>query len=484
MSKTPIDITRESPLDHAEEAAAPPVQIRPAPAHAKLIPSRYNVRTTGDDGSYIVWNTRSGAINIFKPGQREVIQKLLRQGYTGEPKGLVKYLSERGLLVPKGINEYRQVQLAFGQMHYRPDALDLILLSSEDCNFRCAYCYEDFPRGTMQPQVRDGIRKMVEKKAPNLRRLTIGWFGGEPLYGFKAIEDLAPFFVGLAEEHSIKYTSHITTNAYLLTRDVAEKLLAWNVRNYQITLDGVAEQHNRKRPTRDGRPTFDTIFANLQALKRIDEEYVVRLRVNYDHDNYPHLDRLLALLQQEFGGDPRFGVAFHGVGRWGGANDQALSVYGSDEAKHAKRQVQQSAIARGLTVKGGLRDSNMPGSGVCYAARPNKFVINAEGKLMKCTVALDKAEHNVVGRLGPDGEVQYDAENYSRWVEPAFESDPVCRKCILLPTCQGISCPLVRINSGQRPCAATSKSVLRHELLTALESAKAGAREVTVRAGD
>jgi uncharacterized protein len=484
MSKTTIDVTKESPLDYVDVAPTPLVQILPANKKSEWVPSKYNVRTTGDDGSYVVWNTRTGAINIFKPEQRRIIQELLRHGHSGEPRGIVKYLSERGMLVTKGADEYRQVQLDFGQMHYRRDALDLILLSSEDCNFRCEYCYEDFPRGTMLPWVRDGIKKMVERRAARLRYLTVGWFGGEPLYGFKAMEDLAPFFVDLAREHSIGYSSHITTNAYLLTQDVAEKLLAWNVRNYQITLDGVAEQHNKKRPTRDGRPTFETIFTNLRALKKIEEHYVVRLRVNYDRENYPHLDPLLALFQQEFGGDPRFGVAFHGVGKWGGSNDPALAVYGVKEAKFVKRQMQQSAVAKGLTVKGGLREMNMPGAGVCYAARPNKFVINAEGKIMKCTVVLDKAEHNVVGTLAADGQVRLNNENYSRWVEPAFEADPVCRKCILLPTCQGISCPLTRVQHNQRPCASTIRSTLRAELLTALESSKAGAREVTVSGGD
>lgn len=484
MAKTTIDITKESPLDHIDVASAPLVQIQPAAKKSEWVPSRYNVRTTGDDGSYIVWNTHSGAINVFKPEQRRIVQELLRHGYTGEPKGVVKYLSDRGLLVSKGTNEYRQVQLGFGQAHYRQDILELILLSSEDCNFRCEYCYEDFPRGTMLPWVRDGVKKMVEKRAPHLRYMTMGWFGGEPLYGFKAIEDLAPFFVEIADKHSIKYTSHITTNAYLLTPDVAEKLLAWNVRNYQITVDGVAEQHNKKRPTRDGRPTFDTILSNLKALKKFDEHYVVRIRVNFDKENYPHLDELLAVLQQEFGGDPRFGVAFHGVGRWGGPNDADLSVCGAKESEVVKEQLQLAAVERGLNMKGGLRERNTPGSGVCYAARPYNFIVGADGKLMKCTIALDKLDNNVVGQLTSEGEMKLNAEHYALWVEPAFEGDTGCQKCSLLPTCQGISCPLIRIEHKQAPCAATMKGTLRRDLLATLESSRDKAREVTVSSRD
>ena len=480
MSTRSIDVTKQSPLDAIEAAPAPLVQIQPAAKKSQWIPSKYNLRTTGGDGNYIVWNSLSGAISVFKPEQKAVVQELLQKGYTGENKGIIKYLSDRGLIVPKGTNEYRQIQLGFGQTHYRQDILELILLASEDCNFRCEYCYEDFPRGTMLPAVREGVKRMVENRAANLRQLTVGWFGGEPLYGFEAMEDLAPFFIEIAEKYSINYTSHITTNAFLLTPDVAEKLLAWKVRHFQITLDGLAEQHDKKRPGRDGESTFDTIFANLKSLKQREEIFSVRIRVNYDRDNHPHLEGLLELIQQEFAGDPRFAVAFHGIGKWGGPNDAGLPVCGADETKRVKAKLQKSAIDKGLNLKGTLRDMNSPGKGVCYAARPYNYIVGADGKLMKCTVALDKADHNIVGQLTSDGEMHMKVENYALWVEPAFEGDTGCQKCSLLPSCQGISCPLIRIEENKRPCGATPKRNLRNELLATYETAKLRSSEVTV----
>ena len=427
-----------------------------------------------------MWNSYTGAISVFNPQQRQGVQALLNGGYTGEAKGIIKYLSERGFLIPKGTNEYRQIQLRFGQMHYRQDILELILLASEDCNFRCTYCYEDFARGTMLPSVREGLKRLVEKKAPHLRQLTIGWFGGEPLYGFKAIEDLGPFFVEIAERYSIRYFSHITTNAYLLTPDVADKLLAWKVVNYQITLDGMREQHDKKRPARDGSPSFDTIFSNLRSLKQRKENFRVRLRVNYDRENYPHLEDLLLLLEQEFAADPRFIVAFHAVGRWGGANDAGLAVCGVDEAKVMRERLRKSALNKGFEVSGTLRDINGPGRSVCYAARPYNFTIGADGKVMKCTVVLDKEDHNIVGQLTPDGELSLNVENLARWVEPSFESDTVCQKCSLLSTCQGIACPLARIRNNFRPCPATPKGRLRNELLLTMQRTKLRSREIRI----
>jgi len=480
MPKTEIDIKKQSPLDSLEVAPLDLVQIKPAAEKSQWVPSRYNLRTTGDDGRYILWNSYTGAISIFNPQQKQAIQRILKSGYEGEARGVIKYLTDRGFLVPKGTNEFRQIQLGFGQMHYRNDVLDLILLASEDCNFRCSYCYEEFKRGTMLPSVREGIKKLIEKRAPNLRHLTIGWFGGEPLYGFKAIEDLGPFFAEITNRYSIQFVSHMTTNAYLLTPDVAEKLLAWKVFFYQVTLDGMRAQHDKKRPARDGSGTFDTIISNLRALKQREEKFRVRLRVNYDYENYPHLEELLSLLEDTFEHDPRFIVAFHAVGKWGGANDENLTVCPLDEGKAMRERLRHLAISKGLGTPGTLRDMNGAGKNVCYAARPYNFTIAADGKVMKCTVALDKHDYNIVGQVTPDGEFNLNVENLARWVEPSFESDPVCQKCVLLSTCQGIACPLARIQTNTRPCASTPKTRLRNELLLVLKTADFNSREIRI----
>lgn len=480
MPPDEIDIKRVSPLDSLEPAPLDLVQIKPIATKQQWEASKYNLRTTADDGSYVLWNSYSGAICVIKPEQRQGVQALLKEGYTGEPKGVVKYLSDNGFMVPKGTNEYRRVQLGFGQQHYRQDILELILLASEDCNFRCEYCYEDFARGTMLPSVREGIKKMVERRAPHLRHLTVGWFGGEPLYGFQAMEDLGPFFIEIAEKHSIPYISHITTNGYLLTPDVAEKLLAWKVTNYQITIDGMREQHDKKRPARDGSGTFDTIVSNLIELKKRPEPYHVRVRVNYDRENHPYLEELLLLLEKEFAGDHRFGVSFHGVGRWGGPNDKDLEVCGVDEVKVVKQRLRKSAQDKGFRPTGTLRDLNSLGKNVCYAARPYNFIVGADGKLMKCTIVLDKEDHNIVGQITPNGDMIMKVDNMALWTEPAFQNDTGCQKCAILPTCQGISCPLIRIEQHKSPCATTPKANVRNELLLAMETAQLKSQEIMV----
>jgi len=473
-----LNILQHSPLDRP--GACDPVAEPPRESEVtRWVPSRYNLRTTTEDGRLILWNSFHGAMSVFPAEQRERIGQLLKKkGFEAEEEGAVEYLVKRRFLVPEGTDEYRQFQMAFGARHYRNDVLELILLATEDCNFRCQYCYESFAHGTMRPEVRSRIKKLVEARIEHLRRLEIGWFGGEPLYGWEAVKDLAPFFHEVAQEHALTYTSNMTTNGYLLTPDVAEQLLSWRVSHYQITVDGLPEDHDRSRPTREGGPSFWQIFNNLKALRERPEDFKVDIRVNFSLSNVPRLGEFLDLVEKSFGGDSRFQLRFRPVGRWGGENDDELEVTGIEEGVRLRRELELESGRRGLFLADPFRKECRFGKQVCYAARPSNLVIGARGQVMKCTVALDEP-FNQVGELQDDGTLQLDAERMARWTEPAFERDSQCKRCVVLPVCQGISCPLQRVQSKQRPCIP-ARTHWRHDLLKEAFLSKGG-RETFVQ---
>lgn len=444
------------------------------------VPSRYNIRATAEDGRLVLWNTLSGKMTVFKPEDREVVLELLqKKGFEAPKENVVEYLVERGYLVRRGVDEFRQFQKLFGQQHYRTDVLELILMASEDCNFRCTYCYEDFTRGTMIPEVREGIKSLVRKRIKKLNRLNVSWFGGEPLYGWEAVEDLAPFFVEVADENELPFGASMTTNGYLLTPEIADKLLAWRIQHFQITLDGLPEHHNHSRVGRDGSPTFERVFNNLKSLARREENFQVVLRVNFDQANAGGLSRFVDMLSCEFKDDPRYTLSLKAVGKWGGANDAQLDVCGGDDIARIKREIGAQAQRQGLHL-GSLRDTARMGSQVCYAARPYNFLIGATGKVMKCTVVLDKEDHNVVGRITPEGDLKLDDDRMALWTEPAFQQDGQCQKCVVLPNCQGISCPLVRIENGTQPCIS-ARSNPKGELLAILDTPNSQGRPRSVK---
>ena len=475
-----FDVLQHSPHDLL---AAPSLVDNPAARpNQNWVPSRYNVRATAEDGRLVLWNTLSGKMTVFKPEDREKVVGLLKKkGFEAPKEKLVEYLVERGYIVRKGVDEYRMFQQLFGKEHFRTDALELILMPSEDCNFRCTYCYEDFARGTMLPEVREGIKNLVRKRIKKLNRLHIAWFGGEPLYGWEAVEDLAPFFASIAAENEVPFGSNMTTNGYLLTPEIADKLFAWQIRTFQITLDGLPEHHNHSRVARDGSPTFDRIFDNLKSLAKRTEPFRVMLRVNYDKPSSAGLPQFIDMLAQEFSNDPRFSLSLHAVGKWGGPNDAQLDVCGSEDSAQVQRDMMAQAKRQGLHF-GTLKNTARIGSQVCYAARPYNFLIGATGKVMKCTIVLDKDDYNVVGRITPAGDLETDADRMALWTEPVFEHDGKCRKCVVLPTCQGMHCPLIRFENHTQPCIST-RSNPKGELLTILAAPGTEGRRLPVGDG-
>jgi uncharacterized protein len=474
------DVKLVSPFDQGSASAAPLIQIETHGEREEWMPSRFNARSVNENGDVVLWNTLSGSLTVIPCHQQPSLNVLLSQhGTTGALDPLGRYLKDRGYIVRKGTHEFRQFQGLFGKQHYRNDTLELILLASEDCNLRCKYCYESFSRGTMEPAVRRNIRSLVKNKIGTIQHLSISWFGGEPLYGINAIEELAPFFDSISREQKWTFSSQMTTNAYLLSPETAHKLIGWRINKFQITLDGPREQHDANRPARDGSGTFDAIWSNLEALREIEEDFAVRLRINFDRDNHPHLDKLLCQIEKTFFGDSRFKLVFQPVGKWGGPNDRNLNVCGASESHELRAELQQGALRRGLFAET-LADRTRPGGMVCYAARPHNFIIGAHGQVMKCTVALDQDPGNIVGVLGEGGSLLLDAEKFSKWIEPAFESDSSCKKCHLLPSCQGMSCPLIRFEKNVSPCEATCKGDLHNQLVTISPSARDSGRRIRV----
>ena len=429
------------------------VQIDGVPVPKRYKRSRFNAHTIDSDGALLLYNSFTGH-NCAIPAQNAARAEayLPAEGFTGVLDKLGQYLLSKGYIVEASVDEDARWNVRYGIEQYRQNHMELILLSSEDCNFRCIYCSQEFKRGSMLPEVRTGVRNHVQSRMRRIQTFSVEWFGGEPLMGYDAIEELAPFFQEQALKHDISYGSGMTTNGYLLYPERSRNLVAWGVNSYQITLDGGVMEHDAHRPLSSGEGTFDQILSNLAAMKQIPQPFNVAIRFNFDPANLPHAETLFRDLKQALGDDSRFAMRFRPVGQWGGPNDQNLEVCGVKEAGRQLIQLTTKAQSMGLATDD-LGDALLPAPGsVCYAARPYNLIVGADGKLMKCTVVLDTMPDNVVGRLHEDGTVTLDQDRFVKWVKPYHREDAMCNKCFYVPVCQGAECPLPRLTTGDRPC--------------------------------
>jgi uncharacterized protein len=96
----------------------------------------------------------------------------------------------------------------------------------------------------------------------------------------------------------------------------------------------------------------------------------------------------------------------------------------------------------------------MPHGNVCYAGKESSIVVRSDGKICKCTVALEDPR-NHVGQLTKDGQLHIDQSIWNLWVKLDDKEDSKCGSCSFGAACQSRACPLIAINEKEPPCPMT-----------------------------
>lgn len=307
--------------------------------------------------------------------------------------------------------------------------LNLIILPTENCNFRCTYCYEDFSVGRMKKETILGIKTLLEKRCSNLDYLHISWFGGEPLAAKDIVYEISEHATKLACRYpNMLYKAHMTTNGYFLDIDTITALINTGVQQFQISLDGPREIHNKSRIRANGKGTFDQIWTNLLAIRDSSLPVSITLRVHFTVDNVELLDPLIGDLKKEFIHDSRFSVFFKAIERLGGPNDTSIKQFSGTDKETAIKFLQAKLFGENIQSPQNvsLRDDY-----ICYASKPNSLVIRSNGDVGKCTVALYD-ERNKIATLQPDGTLNVIPGRLAPWIRGIKTLDSAALGCPLV----------------------------------------------------
>ena len=203
--------------------------------------------------------------------------------------------------------------------------LSITLLPADNaCNFRCKYCYEnhDF-KNYMGKAEKKVLLKFLTKS--EIDYLNLEFFGGEPLLNKEFIIDISRDILNLK---TIKYSGSITTNGFLLDEELFRTFLNLNITSYQITLDGLEEDHNNLRPLSGGKGTYQTILNNLKKISLLNKSYLfdIIIRVNFNSNTATEQKRNLFLTEilNILGNDNRFSFIFRPIGDYMSANNHTV----------------------------------------------------------------------------------------------------------------------------------------------------------------
>ncbi|TCP55551.1 uncharacterized protein EV586_103204 [Tumebacillus sp. BK434] len=412
--------------------------------------SMYNVEIQPNDytkGKFLLYNTASGKM-ITSPASFTALQNHYESAVPLQDTHAK--LFDLGFLVPSYLNELAYTRHEYQELFNKGTSQQLIIMPTEQCNFRCVYCYEEFLKGKMSEELQSSLVQWVQRNIEKWDFLTVGWFGGEPLVAYDVVENVSQKLYDICTANGVAFLGTMTTNGYLLTVDRARRLFELGVSKYQITVDGTEEYHDQTRILMGGQGTYQQIMTNLISIRDSDLDVQIKIRMNFTSENAPNIRVFLDELVTTFGTDARFTFDLHAVGKWGGKNDEVLPVCTAKDANLIALEETWYGLEQGLHSE--KYSDALLNHNVCYAAKPNSLVIGSDGMIYKCTVAFNNPV-NQVGQLHADGVLELDQMKFSQWVSVDGLSDKVCQSCKLHPICHGAYCPLVRIEQeSARPC--------------------------------
>ena len=106
--------------------------------------------------------------------------------------------------------------------------------------------------------------------------------------------------------------------------------------------------------------------------------------------------------------------------RLGGARDGDIDVL--------------TSLERAAAMKARLRDNGVLETAaeplVCYAAMANSLIVRSDGRIGKCTVAMNDSR-NTIGQLNGDGSLSVDNEKFRPWVRGLVSGEPLALACPL-----------------------------------------------------
>lgn len=396
--------------------------------------SKYNILSKSEKYGYLLFNTMSLAFIRINEQDIDMWKKLREtpDSYTNFQN--YDFLIKARILVDDQEDDLNVYLADVLKNRYNSSDMALTILPTRGCNFGCIYCYEqDRPNVLMNEQTEKAIVKFVCSNS-NLKRLSVVWYGGEPLLNFDSMVRLTKMFKQL----NIEYSAKIVSNGYLLTKEKADLMKDLAIRNIQITFDGSEEIHNQRRFLLGGQPTYRKIMDNLKYLLSINKEITIDIRTNIDRRNKDDYNKFYQDFKSEIN-DKR-------VTMYPGFVSDLLSSecvspeFNISEGGYKAQFILDIFDKYGIEIKSFLPKYRRHS---CVASKYFAFVVGPEGELYKCWRMVGN-QKETIGNVN-DG--SFDMVKFSKYLIGAdYTLDSKCLQCEFITLCGG-GCPLVRMRN-------------------------------------
>ena len=301
----------------------------------------------------------------------ELCDALEKREFDSFPCELEKELTDSSILVPDDFDAESNLLSLWNEETSVGDRLDITYALTYRCNMRCGYCIQSGVNGESECGSGEFLKwatHLLEMRKPKNFNLT--FFGGEPLLKRGDISDISSSLHQLCANTEIDFGFSVISNGTLINAEDVKLWKSQGLESLDITIDGIRENHDRKRIYGNGAGTFDDIIGNL---KKIRGDVSVNIISNLAPESADYGDFLFLLsdLRDEIGLNAvRFKPYYEGMS--GGC------FFGESHVETMKK-IEAEARALSLPVESGCI------LGPCGFFDNNTFAVSPSGDIYPCT---------------------------------------------------------------------------------------------------
>jgi len=400
-------------------------------SHTSLKRSRYNIVVKLSDGGALIFNSSTRTLARLSADELGQYDSFVSE----KPTPLSASLAADGFLVGSARNELTETKVKYLQAKRDSSLLLLTIAPTMACNLACGYCFQglnkDLDKASRDHP--DEIIEFIKSKLEGVNKISVTWYGGEPLMAKENIYSTSDKIISLCDRYGIAYSSSIVTNGYFLDVKVAQQLWSRRVTSAQVTIDGLEKTHDKMRPLISGRGSYKKIIENIGNVLE-QTPLTVAMRVNVGRENVDECNELLDEMKRHgFDKRPNFQLYFSPIDA---ATEDSGTAFDVSLSKEEFNKAVVKLTMRGIEM-GLIPQIEAPGGflGMCVAAHDNGFVITHRGDIHKCW----ETAHDPRKRVGEIAKPEKIPDNLNKKIWDSwtpFDSD-VCKACKILPMCGG-----------------------------------------------
>jgi uncharacterized protein len=371
----------------------------------------------------------------------ELIKKLLRTGILTDSSHEQETEIFRSFVTNTHNNELKS-----------PPTYSFIL--SYDCNFSCVYCYQqkisEHKNGgpVFSKKMVDGffenIPEIEKNKYPPKNGIRgFSFIGGEPF--LVRHKPIIKYIIDKANSLGRSAFSAVS-NAYFLDR-YTDLLGPECISSIQVTLDGPAHIHDKRRFTKSGKGTFAKIAENIDLAIR--EDVKINLRVNVDRGNLAYLPELAGEIVGHNWHKTKLFSVHIGLVHGDFIEDSQNKILNTsiiyefiDRNKNKFPELDVFSLVELDSIKK-LKNMIQSGKSVissfkptyCYAHN-NNVIIDPQGRIYTC-LETDQGDDYLIGAINSQGKLTWSEQNKKRWQNRSVANIYACMQCGFALFCGG-----------------------------------------------